>query len=437
MPSMTTIARLMQQAISAPAERHAHSSAFIQRQRTLTASAFCEALVFGWLQHPAASVPHLARMLVTRNVTMSVQGLDRRFTPAAARLLYQVLLEVVATHLPEQAPVSLPLLQRFTAVYLDDSSIVRLPDALTTTWQGAGGTSGPSSAVKLQVRLDLSHGHLAGPYLQHGRGPDTTAPMHTHPVLAGSLRVADLGYFSLPYLAHLAANRAFFLSRLHPQTTVTIDGVAYRPAELPVRFASVDEHGTSTAITLGARQQIPCHLLVRRVPAAVAAQRRQHLRQRARERHQQVSETSLALADWTIMVTNADLTVTEATELLAARWQIELLFRQWKMDGQIDEWRSRNPWRILCELYAKLIAQVLSHWIVVAGCWQHPDRSLVKAAQVVRDHAICLALAFSSTTQLARVIRTIHRCFATGCRQNPRRRKPATYQRLAHPAPST
>lgn len=434
MPSMTTLARTMQQTLTTTAERHARSSNFIQRQRTLTAPAFCEAMVFGWLQHASACLPQLARMLVTRNVTMSVQGLDRRFTPAAAQLLYQVLLEVTAAHLPEHAPVSLPLLRRFTAVHLDDSSIVRLPDAVRQTWQGPGGAHGPAAAVKLQVRLDLCQGRLTGPYLQHGRGPDKDAPMHALPILAGSLRVADLGYFSLRYLARLAASHAFFLSRLQPQTTVTIAGVAYRPAALPALFAAVDEHGARYAITMGARQQIPCRLLVRRVPAAVAEQRRAHLRQRAREKHQQVSDVSLALADWTIIVTNADLTIAEATELLAARWQIELLFRQWKMDGQIDDWRTTNVWRVLCELYAKLIAQVFTHWIVAAGCWQQPDRSLVKAGQVVRDHAASLALAFGSTVQLARVIRTIHRCFATGCRQNPRRKKPATYQRLANPA---
>jgi hypothetical protein len=431
---MTMLARTMQQTLSATAERHARSSRFIQRQRTLTASAFCEAVVFGWLQHPASSVPQLAQMLAARNVTMSVQGLNKRFSPAAARLLYQVLLEVTAIHLPAHAPVRLPLLRRFTAVDLDDSSIIRLPDALAATWQGPGGKSGPAAAVKLQVRLDLCRGRLAGPYLQDGRGPDKDAPMHQHPVVPGSLRIADLGYFSLTYLAHLAAQEAFFLSRLHPQVIITIAGQTYRPADLPALFASVTAQGASWSITLGGRHQIPCRLLVCRVPTAVAEQRREHLRTRARERHQQVSAVSLALADWTIMVTNAELTVDEAVHLLAARWQIELLFRQWKMDGEIDEWRTQNPWRILCELYAKLIAQVVIHWIVVAGCWQHPDRSMVKAATVVRTHAIALALAFGSTTKLARVIQTIHRSFATGCRQNPRRKHPATYQRLAHPA---
>ena len=78
MPSMTTLARTMQHTLSTAAGRHARSSLFIQRQRTLTASAFCEALVFGWLQHATASLPQLAQMLATRHVTMSVQGLDRR-----------------------------------------------------------------------------------------------------------------------------------------------------------------------------------------------------------------------------------------------------------------------------------------------------------------------------------------------------------------------
>ena len=40
--------------------------------------------------------------------------------------------------------------------------------------------------------------------------------------------------------------------------------------------------------------------------------------------------------------------------LLRVRWQIELLFKLFKSHTQVDTWQSQKPWRILCEVYAKI-----------------------------------------------------------------------------------
>ncbi len=69
------------------------------------------------------------------------------------------------------------------------------------------------------------------------------------------------------------------------------------------------------------------------------------------------------------------MTLQEALVLGHARWQIELLFQLWKSDGSIDESRSGRPWCILCELYAKLIAMVIQHCVLLMSCWRAPNRS--------------------------------------------------------------
>ena len=127
------------------------------------------------------------------------------------------------------------------------------------------------------------------------------------------------------------------------------------------------------------------------------------------------------------------LSLDEALVLARARWQIELLFKLWKQHGQIDAWRTQKPWRILCELYAKLLAMLVQHWIMVASCWAYPDRSLVKGAQTVRAYAMMLASAMAGIVQVTAAIELVARTLKAGCRMNPRRHKPNTYQLLLEP----
>ena len=155
--------------------------------------------------------------------------------------------------------------------------------------------------------------------------------------------------------------------------------------------------------------------------------------QAARAKGRQVSATRLALAAWTLFVTNVPaerLTLREALVLGRMRWQSELLFKWWKSPGRVDESRSTQPWRILCEVYAKLLAMLVQHWVFLVSFWAYPDRSLTKAAQTVQKHALHLASAFTSVRRLGQTLRTVKRCLAAGCRMNRRKQHPNTYQLL-------
>ena len=116
--------------------------------------------------------------------------------------------------------------------------------------------------------------------------------------------------------------------------------------------------------------------------------------------------------------------------ILRLRWQIERLFRLWKQHGQIDQWRSKKRWRILCELYAETLRYADP---AVArrqlGCWQDPHRSLVKAAQVVRREAGQLMVALYRGG-VEEAVASIIGCMQSGCRLNTRKTNPNTSQFL-------
>jgi hypothetical protein len=121
--------------------------------------------------------------------------------------------------------------------------------------------------------------------------------------------------------------------------------------------------------------------------------------------------------------------VEQVLVLLRLRWQIERLFRLWKEDGVIDEWRSKKPYRILCELYAKLCAMLMQQALIAHGCWLDPQRSIVKAAACVRREVNRLMVAFYEGG-VERVLRSILRALRSECRLERRAAHPSTAQLL-------
>lgn len=169
------------------------------------------------------------------------------------------------------------------------------------------------------------------------------------------------------------------------------------------------------------------------VPQEVADQRRRRLKETAQRKGRAVSARTLTLAGWTILITTAPaslLSLEEALILLRLRWQVELLFKLWKSQGLVDEWRSKKAWRILCEVYAKLLGVLVQHWIVVTTKWSG-DRSLVKAGQSLRQEARSLGRAVAAgAVALAKHLEHIARCLSSGCRLNKRKKEPNSYPLL-------
>jgi hypothetical protein len=425
------VARAMREILTTTADAAAKATQFVRRTSPLGGATFSQTLVFGFLGNPQASLEELAQTAATLGVPITPQALDQRCTPAAAACLERVL-QAAITRIIAADPVAIPLLERFTAVYVQDSSTIVLPDALAAVWQGCGGTTTArtAAALKVQVRLDLRTGTLEGPQLQAGRASDRAALLPTT-LPGGALWLADLGYWSLDTLQTLTQQQVCWLSRLQVQTAI-YDATGQQRDLLALLEATPAET-VDLAIQLGELHRLPARLLAVRVPQAVADERRRRLRAVARKKGRMVSARRLALAAWTMLVTNvpADrLTVREALVLGRARWQIELLFKLWKSHGRVDESRSLKPWRILCEVYAKLLAMVVQHWLFLVSCWAYPHRSLTKAAQTVQKHALHLASAFGRLTALVRAITTVKHCLAAGCRMNRRKKHPNTYQLL-------
>jgi hypothetical protein len=436
MTSIASLARPLRRILTEEAEQAARTSGCVRRVRNLSGATLIQTLVLGFLADPDASLSRLCQQAAARGVTISPQGLEQRFTRALTEALRQVLEAIVQETVAGEA-VPLALFERFGHVWVLDTTTISLPAALAEVWPGCGGRPGQGeAAVKLAVAYDLVTGQLGGPSLQAGRISDRATPLLAAAASGAprGLSIRDLGFFSLAQLACEQAAGGAWLTRLMAGVTVTdADGVRWSQADL---LAAQPGNVVDLPVHLGASATLPARLLAERVPATLARQRRRQLRREARKKGQAVSADRLALADWTVLVTSCapdELTLDEALALLRARWHIEQLFDLWKTHGGLDRSASSKPWRILAEVYAKLIALVIQHWLLLHGDWAAPNHSLVKAAQVVRRTVALLMATLDVSRRLVAALQTIQAQLRRAGRLNSRKRHPNLCQRVADP----
>ena len=409
------------------ADRAGYEEGFIKRRRNLSGSSFVQTLVMGYWGNPQATTSDLNQAAGAVGIQISRQGIEQRYSPEAAAVLKRVL-EASVQRMISANPVSLPVLKRFKAVRIMDSSRITLPAELASVWSGWGEAC---SGLKISVDWDLKSGRLDGPYLADGRRHDQKLVGEHQTVQAGEVVLRDLGYFNLETFAHLENQAAYWVSYCKQGTLMTTrDGRLLNELKvLPKKVgASLD-----LDIYLGKEERLATRLVAVRLSATLVRKRRKHLREIARRKQQPVSERALKLAAWLMLVTNipaALLSLDEVCVLLGCRWQIERLFRLWKEDGQVDEWRSHKPWPILCEVYAKLIACVLQHWLILLALWAIPDRALHQASKTIRQHVYWLACVLRDEAACSLMLARLCRTLRSGCKMGRSAHSPHTFERL-------
>ena len=407
------------------------------RERTMTFSQLAYVLVLGWWQNPQAGPSALARFAGSLGLRLCKQDLDCHFTERTATWLLALLRRAVEQVVCANA-VTLPLLQQFSAVLIEDGSTISLPSVLKSVWGGCGGSPATRSkdpktqaALKVTVRWDLLGGRLQGPYLQEGRRHELKSVLREQVMLPGSLWIADLGYWTLKWLRSLQAQGVFFLMRYKAGIVLWLGD---KRLDLLAILPTVQGERLELLVDVGATRLVKqVRLLAERVPTAVAAQRQQRIRQYASDHGKPVNPFLLELANWTLVVTNVPvsrLSFEQALALLRARWQIELLFKLWKEHGLVDDWTASSPWRILCEVYAKLLAMVVQHWFVLLSCWDDPHHSLSGVAQVLRQQVPTLVHGVSGHLPLGRAVRLIVQSVGGGCSIPKRSTRLSTSYRL-------
>lgn len=429
------VATALQSVFTTTAKELASSTGVILRERKFDGASLAQTFVFGWLSNPQATLDELAQMAASCGAAVKPQAVAQRINAGLAEFFKQ-LLEVAAGQVvtaAQGAPIE--LLQRFNGVYLHDSTTITLPEQFAQEYPGCGGgkPGQKNAAVKFQVRMNLLSGGLQGPFPEAGKASDQSSRVQRLPLPAGALRIADLGYFCLQVLADLAMQRVFWISRIQVGTAVFHEG---KRLDLCSWLRHQKTRSIDLAVEVGASERLPCRLLAVRCPNHIVRRRIAAVKEDARRRGRTPSQAQLQWCHWTVLITNVPvekLNIREALALYRARWQIELLFKLWKQEGLVDESRHSSPEAKLVEIYAKMIGQIIQHWLLITSVWSYSDRSLTKASKAIRKHVVLLVAYLHSRLPIEAAIEPIQQALAACARIDRRRSAPNTHQILENP----
>lgn len=281
-----------------------------------------------------------------------------RFTPAFARFLRE-LLAIGLEKLDRCSQGASAVLGQIRDVLCVDSTVLRLHDALAGCWPACR-TNHTLAAAKLHLVLNA-----------RGVGPQrlkiTSERVHDGPVLRagrwvkGRLLLFDLGYFRYSLFAAIARHSGFFLTRLKDNANPTLRRLHRRH-----RGRAIEVEGLGLREIRGRLQRS-----VLDAEAEICFRRRRYAGRSSkatmRVRIVGLWDETRAVYHW--YITNLPVDTVKAEEigkLYAARWTIELLFRELKSSFQLESLPSRKSHVIEAFIYASLLALLASRALLLA-----------------------------------------------------------------------
>lgn len=343
-------------------EELARESGFVERESKLTGHLFLSVFTFGMSIYGTPSLNDLVGLLnlVVPQLDLSRQGLHERINEEAVAFFEKMLSFAVRLELPERLSQAVAdLCPRFKRILIYDTTSFQLPEELAKYFRGSGG-GGSEAAVKILFGYDLKSHHFFY-RLQDGIAHDQ---LHQEDYLqqldAGDLEISDLGFFNIETFADIDQKGAFYLSRLRSDVRLYYQTPHGLEEFDLVRFAQklqVDQTEVEGYLKRDNRI-LQTRLVIEKVPDHVKAQRLRKINAYSRKKGYQPSKRVKILAGYNLYITNAPATHIpreQIRSLYRVRWQIELIFKNWKSNFALAKVTGKRPERIKCMIYAKLL----------------------------------------------------------------------------------
>ena len=177
-------------------------------------------------------------------------------------------------------------------------------------------------------------------------------------------------------LRQIAAHGAWYLSRLCKGVEVyleaqaeALDLVAYLQKHYP------NDDVIDLPVSLG-QERVSCRLLAYHLPEKVVEERRRKALEEARKKGRTLTQEYLNWLTFGLYITNVTQEIWSAKVgriVYSLRWQVELMFKNWKSLLNIHILKGTRPERIKCILYGRLITITMMTLIASYASWYAED----------------------------------------------------------------
>jgi Transposase DDE domain len=256
------------------------------------------------------------------------------------------------------------LLNFFPNVYLQDSSESQLDEALKNDYMGSGGGNGNGkgeASVKVDLIYEYKNKSLAALKITDRSQPDSVLGEDILKIIKkGDLVIRDLGYSVVRIFKQIETIGAFFLSRLHGSLYVYLNITDTQEVSLGSFLEKrVKKSGVVDVMVYISKQMFQCRLIAYRAPPDVQKERCKAYLKECKKRKRKPDNEYIKRLSFTIFITNVPVSIWSAWvvgTIYRLRWQVELIFKNWKSDLNFDSLAGTNVFRIQCLIYARLTA---------------------------------------------------------------------------------
>lgn len=328
--------------------RLARATRTVKRRRKVDPVHLLWTLVFGFDDGRQRSIAGLRRAYgEVAKESLSASAFYKRFSPALVTMLKACVDHAIEAGLGVAGRLTGPL-AAFRDVTLLDSTVLRLHTLLAQDFPGCRTTTAPAAA-KLHLVYSVRAAGRGSIQLTSERTPDLRTVIVGEWV-RGHLLMFDLGYFSYELFDRITHHGGVFVTRLKRHVNLEILSVERgdrRGARRRV-FREWLAHSRAPLIDLWVA-----------MPTQRCASARWSSQQRRPMRIVGV-RTDKGYELYFTNASSAQLPAADLPAVYAARWEIELLFREWKSHYRLEDLPSEKRVVVEALLYASMLTLLVS-----------------------------------------------------------------------------
>jgi hypothetical protein len=316
----------------------------MKRRRHITPQKLCMALVSALGAGTTQSIADIHRQFnYLHSTDIKLKPFHKQLVKMAApEFMREVFEKALALHLPDMFCIRDKYQEMFKRIILQDGTSFAVHDDLMFYFPGRFNEISPA-AVELHVTYDLLKGQPDCVSLTEDTAPERDyLPSPT--ALTGCLFMADAGYFSKRYMQQLHEACAYFIMRMsnsiNPMAVCT---VSQQKKPLKTWLKELPGKGV-----LDLDVHWPDGPVYRCVAFAALDHKKRHVLVCTNLSREQFPSKAVG-------------------DLYRVRWQIELLFKEWKSMNNLNKFDTGHATIVETLIWGSLLAATLKRWLINAA----------------------------------------------------------------------